>query len=149
MPLIGRILVPTDFSACARRALDYGAELASQLSAPLVLLHVHAPPKVYAPDEILWVTIPDEPELRAELERTLGALADEARQLGARDVSIAVVDGDPWHAIVEVARDRDCDLIVIGTHGRGALKQLLLGAVADKVVRRAHCPVLTVKEEPG
>lgn len=143
MALITRILVPTDFSDCARRALEYSAELASKLSASVVLLHVYMPPIVYMPEGV-W-TLPDAMiDVRNDLEQALNKLAVQARELGVRQVDTAVIEGDPAHQVVKHAEKERCDLIVMGTHGRGALKHLVLGSVAEKVVRRASCPVLTV-----
>lgn len=143
MALITRILVPTDFSDCAKRALEYSAELASKLSASVVLLHVYMPPIVYMPEGV-W-TLPDAMiDVRNDLEQALNKLAVQARELGVRQVDTAVIEGDPAHQVVKHAEKERCDLIVMGTHGRGALKHLVLGSVAEKVVRRASCPVLTV-----
>jgi nucleotide-binding universal stress UspA family protein len=144
MALIHRILVPIDFFAPAQRALDHAVELARAFSAPLILAHVHAPPIVVLPDGVITVPIPDELAVRAQLEGGMAKLVQSVRDRGLSDVAQVIVDGTPWREIVRLAADCACDLIVMGTHGRGGLKHLLLGSVAEHVVRRAPCPVLTV-----
>jgi nucleotide-binding universal stress UspA family protein len=143
MTLISRILVPTDFSACASHALDYGVELAAKLSASLVLLHVYLPPIVYMPEGI-WAMPQGTLNLHDQLERALNTLAAQTRKTSSRPVETALVEGDPAKQIAEAAVAQHCDLIVIGTHGRSGLGHLVLGSVAEKVVQRASCPVLTV-----
>jgi nucleotide-binding universal stress UspA family protein len=143
MKPITRILVPTDFSDCATRALEYAIELASKLSASIVLLHVYLPPVVYMPDGI-WALPQGAPNVHDKLRAALEALAARTRQAASRPVEIALAEGDPAKEIVKAATDYACDLIVIGTHGRTGLSHLVLGSVAEKVVQRGHCPVLTV-----
>jgi universal stress protein A len=143
--LIHRVLVPTDLSDDAERAFEYGAELAALYRAPLLLVHVYATPLLYSTEEpILAAPPPDIDDVRATLDSSLQALAARARTLGVPDVSIAVTGGDAWREIVRVAKERDCDLIVMGTHGRTGLSHLVLGSVAEKVVQHASCPVLTI-----
>jgi nucleotide-binding universal stress UspA family protein len=135
-----RILVPTDFSETSAAALRYGVELARRFTARLYLLHV-----------------PDRPGDAAGAEYPIGlfetmqnAAHDELRQLlTAREVrelqpACAMRIGLPADEIVRHALDHDVDLIVMGTHGREGISRVLLGSVAEKVVRRAPCPVLTV-----
>ncbi len=144
MPLIHRILIPTDFSSCATRAIEYGTELALANAAPVVLLHVYRSPMMYMPDGE-WVPPISEADVRTELERGLRDAADKIRAAGVREVQTVLVEGDARTEILRVAADRACDLIVMGTHGRGAVQHLLLGSVAEKVVRKSSCPVLTVR----
>ncbi len=143
MSPITRILVPTDFSDCATRALEYAIELASKLSASIVLVHVFLPPVVYMPDGI-WALPQGAPNVHDKLREALEALAAKTRKSSSRPVEIALVEGDPPKEIVKAASDYACDLIAIGTHGRSGISHLVLGSVAEKVVQRAHCPVLTV-----
>jgi nucleotide-binding universal stress UspA family protein len=146
MTLVHRILVPTDFSVCAEHAFEYAAELAVKLAAPLVLLHVYPLPVAYGPEGIVWQMAPSVSDIEAELVTALTKLAVRARELGVRDVETVTASGGAWREILRVAEDRACDLIVMGTHGRGGFEHLLLGSVAEKVVRKARCPVLTVTQ---
>jgi universal stress protein A len=145
MTLVHRILVPTDFSECAGHALEYAAELSVKLSAPLLLVHIYQPPVVYTPEGYVWATLPSEAQVRDDLMIGLGKQADVARARGAH-VELAIATGGAWHEIIRLAEDRACDLVVMGTHGHSGLKHALLGSVAEKVVRKATCPVLTVAQ---
>jgi nucleotide-binding universal stress UspA family protein len=143
MPTFSRILVPTDFSETADEALRYAAVLASRLGARLSLVHVFnasGPQRRAVADDLLM------PDLRADI------LVDIQRRFTEREpivghvsVTTRVVSGAPEKAIVEYARDNAIDLIVMGTHGRQGVAHLLLGSVAEHVVRTAPCPVLTVR----
>lgn len=138
-----KILCPTDFSDGAREALRLAIrELGPD--AHLVLVHVWQPPYLYGPDS----GIPGSMfiETRTIAEDELAKWQREAEQLGARGVSTVFATGAPWHEIVELARrDPEIDLIVMGTHGRTGLRHVLLGSVAEKVVRHAPCPVLAAR----
>ncbi|MBP7778652.1 MAG: universal stress protein [Acidobacteria bacterium] len=139
------ILVPTDFSDCSTAALRYGLALAERFDAHLHVLHTVQNPfdqpwaaEVYAVSE-------------ADFEKTARAAADTElarllEQSGRRadQVTSATTVGTPFLAIVTYAKEAPIDLIVMGTHGRGALAHLLIGSVAENVVRKAPCPVLTV-----
>jgi nucleotide-binding universal stress UspA family protein len=144
MPLIHKILVATDFSAHAERALDYAAELAVTYNAPMVLAHVYASPIMALPDGYVMMTVPNLADLVAGLQDGLRKTEARARQLGVRQLETRLVEGVAWSEILAAAKATGCDLIVMGTHGRGAITHLLLGSVAEKVVRKAECPVLTV-----
>ena len=139
------ILVPMDFSNCARKALQYAIPLARQQDASITLLYV-APNPAYAAGEYggfdhgALVS-----EMRASGEKQLTALvAGEIK--GQLPVETMVRSGSPAAEIVSVASSLPADLIVISTHGHTGLKQFLLGSVAEHVVRRAPCPVLVVRE---
>jgi nucleotide-binding universal stress UspA family protein len=135
---IRTILHPTDFSSLARRAFEVACSLAQDYKAQLVLLHVHEPP---VPMGELVPTEP--PDVRDYLIRELSSLETPPDVMVDRQLEIgAVVEG-----ILFVAGERKCDLIVIGTHGRGGLGRVLLGSVAESVLRKAPCMVLTVKGE--
>jgi nucleotide-binding universal stress UspA family protein len=146
MTLVHRILVPTDFSDHAERAFAYAAELAGLYRASLVIGHVYAIPVVYAAGEPIVAMPPPGPDstIEADLEAGLRALVQRARDAGAADVSVVTTGGEAAHEIVRLARDESADLIVMGSHGRTGIKHLVLGSIAEKVVRLAHCPVLTV-----
>jgi nucleotide-binding universal stress UspA family protein len=147
-PDLRRILVPTDFSAPSRSAIAFARNLASRLGASLHLIHVLDDPFVtgaFAPE----VYVPPPADLRdrwiAGAEELLGAqlTADEHALFRSTQ---EVVFGPPARAIADYAATHDIDLIVMGTHGRGAVAHLFIGSVAERVVRTAPCPVLTVRE---
>jgi nucleotide-binding universal stress UspA family protein len=139
-----RILVPTDFSAAADAALDAARAIADRFGATIHLLHVmHEPAESGAE-----MYVPETPEARAErlrdamdrLGHRLGA-ADESKRRGGHT---EVMSGAPADAIVE--RARHFDLVVMGTHGRRGMAHVLMGSVAERVVRQAQCPVITVRQ---
>ena len=141
-----KILVPTDFSEPSATALCYGLTLARTFGASLHVLHAVEEPLAQGWD---GYGLPTLPELRAQV------LADAQRRLeGAvpaleRDrqaTELVTCMGDPYREIVAFAKARQVDVIVMGTHGRGGMAHLLLGSVAEKVVRGAPCPVLTVRQ---
>jgi nucleotide-binding universal stress UspA family protein len=143
MALIHKILVATDFSPAGEAALRHGIELGRTLDAPLVIVHVHAPPVIALPDGSAIATTFDVEALLRELQAGLDAAVTRARAAGVAAVSV-LVQGTPWHDIIATADARGCDLIALGTAGRGVIAHALLGSVAEKVVRKAHCAVLTV-----
>jgi universal stress protein A len=141
------ILVPTDFSDTSGLAVAYARALAEPFGAHVHLLHVVQDPTGYLPTEALAAL----PQLREDMEkdarqRLAGLLAGDAdRKL---PVTREVRTGVPFVEIIGYAKGHAVDLIVMGTHGRGAVAHLLLGNVAERVVRKAPCPVLTVRP-PG
>ena len=148
-PTITRILVPTDFSAAADAALDFAKTIAATFGASLHVLHVFEEPFVpgafgvdtYAPiPPATQAALLDDAKTR--LARRL-PLADQARFHGTTEI----VNGISAPTIVEYARDNSIDLIVMGTHGRTGMAHLLIGSVAERVVRTAGCPVLTVHQD--
>jgi nucleotide-binding universal stress UspA family protein len=143
---IKSILVATDFSEASDAALSYGRELARHFNARLDLLHVVANVAVQAYGDGY---IAAQPDLQAELEETartqLAALLIDNDEKPLRTRSVIVRSGMPAAAIVEHAKEHSIDVIVMGTHGRGAFAHLLMGSVAERVVRTAPCPVLTVR----
>ena len=148
MPL-RRILVPTDFSEKARMALSYGITLAERFGSTLHVLHVVEAVTDVSP-------LPQEFGARDELDRSIVESAwDDLNQLLPADdrkrlkVEFAIEWGVPFTEIIRYAHARQIDLIAMGTHGSGGVKQLILGSVADNVVRSAPCPVLTVRQHPA
>jgi nucleotide-binding universal stress UspA family protein len=144
---ITRILVPMDFSPHAERAFCYATTLAHRLGAKLALLHVVEDPFVTG----AWsaeVYLPSVPELLENLiggaDRRLATLKESVASLGLTTDTM-VTTGRPAHAIVEYAKDGGFDLIVMGTHGRTGLSHVVMGSVAEQVVRKAPCPVLTMR----
>jgi nucleotide-binding universal stress UspA family protein len=141
---IHHILVPTDGSAGSDAAAAYACDLAVALGARLTLLHVFTAPTVLLPDAVYAAT-PE--ELRPLEEACLAKLRGLADELARPELAIDVeaVEGNPTERIVETAKLRLVDLIIMGTHGRTGLSHLLLGSVAERVIRSAPCPVLTVR----
>lgn len=141
-----RILVPTDFSDPAAVAVRYAVELATVFSAQLHLLHVFEPwtgQQWAASMALVPGGLDLEAQARAGAETALSQVLtrDERERHSAR---VVTATGAPFAEIVKYARREDIDLIVMGTHGRGLLAHLLIGSVAENVVRKAPCPVLTV-----
>jgi nucleotide-binding universal stress UspA family protein len=140
------ILVPTDFSQASEVALRYGKAFAEAFGASLHLLHVVEEPLVPA-----WTSegyIPALEGVRQELERRAREKLEQLLQPDERQqyqVQLALRTGSPFVEIIRYARDQQIDLIVMGTHGRGPIAHMLLGSVAERVVRKAPCPVLTVR----
>jgi nucleotide-binding universal stress UspA family protein len=135
---IHTILHPTDFSDQAAAALSMAEALARDYGARLVVLHVLPPPPVIGGEMGSYIPEPDDP---AELWEKLNAIKPE----GAICVERFLVKGEAAEEIVRMARGENADLVVMGTHGRTGLGRLLMGSVAECVMRKAPCPVLTVK----
>ena len=142
-----RILWPTDFSRLAKAALPHALKLAAEDGAELIVLHVVSPPVLYATPVMsgaVW----------GRLEKELRDAATDRLRLAVRDVRAKnrtirtrtlVVQGSPFLQIPRVAQRLRCDLIVLATRGHTGLRHVLLGSVAENVVRNAPCPVLTVR----
>lgn len=137
------ILVPVDFSPCSERALDYAVALAGKLGA-----RIHVVNAVGATLPELSVALTDQmiSSIRHNNALVLDKLIQPRRAL-AQFGELIVVDDDARDAILKAARALRADLIVIGTHGRRGLSRVLLGSVAEDVLRRAPCPVLAVRIE--
>jgi nucleotide-binding universal stress UspA family protein len=139
------ILLATDFSETSLLAAHYAVELAGRFSAKLHLLHVIEEPIATIPLlETYGAPSKEEYEAAAVAMLDNWPLPDGAEAL---DVERRVHHGTPFLQILHDARDHDIDLIVMGSHGRGLIKHLLMGNVAEKVVRKASCPVLTIRPE--
>jgi len=139
MLAIQNILHPTDFSERSDHAFKLACALARDHGALLTVAHVLAPPIVVPVDGVVPV-IPEDFEEVARA-RLLQVTPPDPRIRVERKLLL----GDAAHEIVELARNSKSDLIVMGTHGRTGLGRLLMGSVAEIVLRRSHCPVLTVK----
>ena len=145
MTPIRRILVPTDFSQMADRALDLALEMARAFGAQLTLVHVTAPVMVLPPPLEL-VPIPTLfPDMPRRINDELEARTTRARQAGIASES-QTLSGNPHVEIVRHAGEIKADLIVMGTHGRSGISHAVLGSVAERVVHRAPCPVLIVPD---
>lgn len=144
-----KILCPVDFSPGARHALETAVSMAIPSGAELVVAHVWQPP-TYFMGEGVALTADLIQGLVDDAEASVAQWKADAEKLGARSVTSVFLTGTPWHEIVEATkRDPAIDLIVMGTHGRTGLKHVLLGSVAEKVVRHAPVPVLVVRSRDG
>ena len=147
MIALENILGATAFGAASETAVAYGRALAERFGAKLHLLHVTA--NVYLAAsmgygyEVMPLSLQEENERNAR-QQLDALLSDEDREV-LRATSVVVTNNTPALAIVEYAKNHRVNLIVMGTHGRGALAHLFLGSVAERVVRIAPCPVLTVR----
>jgi nucleotide-binding universal stress UspA family protein len=141
-----RILWPTDFSKYSKIAGDYACALAEQFSSELHLLHVIEDVLTILPEAGMVFPPPQEyqPKLRADAEKSLSQLL-EGKPAAVKSIVRNVRNGHPFLEILKYAKDAEIDMIIIGTHGRTGLAHVLLGSVAEKVVRKAPCPVLTVR----
>jgi len=142
-----RILNPTDFSEFSAEATKYACAFVEKFNADLHLLHVEEELAASLPDAVVerissLENYEEELELRA-LE-SLNKVLDPEWAVG-RHVTIAARSGSPFVQIIAYAKEHDIDLIVMGTHGRSGLSHALIGSVAERVVRKAPCPVLTVR----
>jgi nucleotide-binding universal stress UspA family protein len=140
-----RICCPIDFSDTARAAMEVAVELAQRFGAELTLVHAYPIPGYTFPDGSVVASPKMMDELAEQAERHLGEWQRDAQALGLSRVAVAKASGEPASEIVGWARDNRMDLIVVGTHGRTGLTHALMGSVAERVVRRAPCPVLTVR----
>ena len=138
-----KIIFPTDFSTASDAGLGYATSLARDTGATLIIVHVEEAPVVYGTGELYYgMPEPDTEALKEMLEAVVPT--DPSVPLEHR-----LLSGDPATEIVRLAGDEQVDLIVMGTHGRTGLKRLLMGSVAEAIVRRASCPVFTFKEPHG
>jgi universal stress protein A len=139
------ILVPIDFSENAEQALDYACSLASKVGSTVRLIHAFSKPptglQVALSEGILENLVK---EHRDELEKLSAARAGQAT-FGEPVVEI----GDPRDTIIDAAKEVSADLIVMGTHGRRGLSRVMMGSVAEDVIRHAPCPVLVVRARPA
>jgi nucleotide-binding universal stress UspA family protein len=141
-----RVLLATDFSDCSRAAQAYACELVEQFGGELHVLHVLPDPILMMPEPGTPASLPQNYllDLKEGAEKALQGLipADWRAQ---HPVRRATRLGNPGNEIVRYAEEHQIDLIVVGTHGRGPVAHLLLGSVAERVVRQAKCPVLTIR----
>ena len=146
---LDKILVPTDFSDFSKPAVEYACAIAARFGSELHLLHVVPDPAMLVPEAAAFSVESMQAQAQsmakdaaAQLEKLPGDGWDNGKAI-IREVRV----GTAFLEIIEYAKDQDVDLIVIGTHGRSALMHILMGSVAERVVRKSPCPVLTVKPE--
>ena len=147
MKVFGRIVHATDFSRASRPALVKAIALARQNGTPLSIVHVLAPWWCHSGEGFLSPATyePIDRSAREHARKQLAALV-AAREEGRRRARrLLLLDGTPHEQVPRAARRSRADLIVIGTHGRTGLSKVLLGSVAERVIRFASCPVLTVR----
>lgn len=142
-----RILLPTDFSDYSATATKYACELATRFDAELHLLHALEIQPASTPAFVMGLAIPSYThESQAAAEKALSRVL-ESQWSADRTVVHAIVEGSPKVEIIQYARKHDMDLIVLATHGRTGLSHVIMGSVAEAIVRTAPCPVLTVRPE--
>jgi nucleotide-binding universal stress UspA family protein len=149
-----RILAPTDFSKHSGFAMEWAAYMAQCMKADLVLLHVISEEEGKIMEEVIGegavVQIPKGIRQNVVEERQK-KMKEQYEMVVSREIKAAlkveqmIRIGVPFLEVVRTAKERDVDLIVLGTHGRTGLSHVLIGSVAEKVVHHAHCPVLTIK----
>ena len=140
MPLPKQILVPIDFSPTSTFALEYAKTLVEELPASLHVIHVVEAPFLLNAEVTRLYREQLTEAAKAKLKTLLPAEVN-----GHLKATVKITSGVPFVEIINYAEQHEIDLIVIGTHGKGLIAQALLGGVADKVVRTAPCPVLTVR----
>lgn len=145
-PTIKKVLVPIDFSDYSKSALKYAVNFAKSFSAEIVLIYV-VEPVIYPPDfsmgQIAMPSMNSEWDERAKEE--LQKLA-KSEIPGESIVKTIIKTGKPFVEIIETAKEENIDLIIIATHGHSGVEHILFGSTAEKVVRKAPCPVLTLRE---
>lgn len=145
-PSIKKVLVPVDFSDYSKSSLKYAVNFAKHFGAELYLIYV-VEPMVYPPDFSMGqIAIPS---IDVELDKRA---SEELNNLGKKEIpqdiksKMIVKTGKPFVEIIEAAAEEDIDLIIIATHGHTGIEHVLFGSTAEKVVRKAPCPVLTLRE---
>ncbi len=141
MPEIRRILCPVDFSPPSERALDFAIDLAKTVNAEIHLLHVYQLPVYALPDGAMMAGPEFTTRVTTETQKALNELAESKASANPKT---HLVEGVPYREIVRMSEELGADLIVLGTHGRTGIRHLLLGSVAERVVRSAKVPVITV-----
>lgn len=139
-----KILVPIDFSPHAEAALEAALSVAKHYDASITLVHVFEPIALALPEGSGFYPSAQLTDAMRETQRMLDAKRDELAPKAGRAVEVVQRNGSPPHEIVDFAKSRGFDLIVLGTHGRTGLAHMLIGSVAERVVRSAPCAVLTV-----
>lgn len=142
---VNKILVPIDFSDYSKNALKYAAKFAASFNSKIYLIYVIEPviyPADFSMGQVALPSIDTEMNTRAK---------DELEQLAKREITgLEVVSliktGKPFVEIIETAQEEDIDMIIIATHGHTGIEHVLFGSTAEKVVRKAPCPVLTIRE---
>jgi nucleotide-binding universal stress UspA family protein len=141
-----KILCPTDFSEGSRQAMRVAVHLAKETKAELVFAHAwYVPPSMYAGEYVFPPAVLG--QMADDAQRELDGVVKQAMADGAKRVSATLVTGVPWVELVELLEKQAFDLCVMATHGRTGLPRIMLGSVAEKVVRHAPCSVLAVRPD--
>ncbi len=143
MDLPKRILVATDFSDPSNAALDYAIALAKALGAKITLAHVYELPVYGFPSGAMVATAEFAAQIMTSAQEAASAACEKRKDVGV-EITPVVREGSTWEEVHRIADEVSADLIVIGTHGRRGISHALLGSVAEKIVRTATRPVLTV-----
>jgi nucleotide-binding universal stress UspA family protein len=146
MTLPKKIMVPTDFGTGSDRALAYAVELAKAVGAEVAVMHAYEIPMLGFPDGAIVAT----PELASRISEGAQIGLNKALEAFAGagvPMTALLKQGPTWRTVIDTATEIGAAMIVMGTHGRHGLPRALLGSVAEKVVRSAHCPVLTVHSD--
>jgi nucleotide-binding universal stress UspA family protein len=141
-----KILCPIDHSDCSKEALKYAVSFAMKDEAKLLLLHIIDIRSFNEGLDAMSTQIPNEETLEQLRVKLLDCIPEEIRD--DLDVEAIVIQGIPFAEIISTAKEREIDMIVIGSHGRTGISHMMLGSVSEKVVRKAPCPVLTIRQ-PG
>ncbi len=141
-PTFARILVPTDFSPCSQDAMRYAVMMAKRFGASISALHVIETMSYAMTESLQWVDL--YAHVRTLVEPMMDELVRDLREKNLTAVGV-VIQGVAYDEIIKKAKEGSTDLIVMGTHGRRGVRHLLLGSVAERVVRASPCPVLTVR----
>jgi nucleotide-binding universal stress UspA family protein len=141
-----KILCPTDFSAGSERALRVAARIANESSAELVIAHAwYVPPPAVAGEYVFPPYLIQ--DMVDDSQRSLDIAVRDVTEAGAKHVSGKLVTGIPWVEITQLLEAQAFDLCVLGTHGRTGVSRILLGSVAEKIIRHAPCSVLAVRPD--
>lgn len=143
---IERILIPVDFSEYSKMALEYSIEFSKKFNSELILIYVIEP--IVYPSDFGLGQIPINQvdfEIQSKAESELKKLVEE-KVPSELKASYVVKTGKPFLEIISAAKEYDCDLIIIATHGHTGIEHILFGSTAEKVVRKSPIPVLTVRE---
>jgi nucleotide-binding universal stress UspA family protein len=141
---LNKILCPIDHSDCSKDALRYAVSFAMKDEAKLLLLHVIDIRSFNEGLDAMSTQIPNEETIEQLRVKLLNCIPEEIRN--DMDVEAIVSQGIPFAEIISTAKKKEIDMIVIGSHGRTGLSHIMLGSVSEKVVRKAPCPVLTVRQ---
>ena len=148
MTKIQSILVPVDFSPSSRAALDHAMYLAGKFGSKVTVLHSWDLPGYLHPDLTVWsgdVSASLMEHARKDAEQCMVEFLDDAKLSDDERVSSRVVSGAPYSSVIAAIEEGGYDLVIMGTHGRTGVAHLVMGSVAEKVVRHCPCPVMTVR----
>jgi len=148
-----KILVPTDFSKVANNALDEAVNIAKRTSSEIVLLHVIEGGPTSGSIHITGEYQADDPQEQIYMLKLIERSKEQLEALGGAyegvDITTQLRMGNPYHGITDIVNDQDVDMIVMGTTGSSGIEELLIGSNAEKIVRHAKCPVMTVNQKTG